>query len=501
MRLSDYLDFMVGELLRRDGSQPVQPTHYDTCWAAGLNNEDGTLAYPELLNWLMGRQHSDGSWGSQVPYVHDRLLTTLAVVLLLARAGHRQQDQRQRLAGERYIWQQAGNLHHDAERTVGFEMILPALLAEGEKVGLDLPYSQLRHYEGERAKKLSLLPARRLLETRTPALYSLEAFVENIDLHAAAGVLLDNGSMLGSPSATVSLLRQFPDWRTRFPKSVAYLEELLAQNGSGLPTVAPYDIYERAWILYYLHHGNLLDGRAGLLQPHYEYLLRSWRPEGVGFSSIMFPDSDDTAMTLLALHRAGYDVDGACLLAYERDRHFAVYEYELDPSVSANLHVLEALETLPEHDRPRVRDKILDYLFRARHHGSFWSDKWHASVHYPTSQALLILASYAPDSLDDTLDWFLHTQHANGAWGQYMPTLEETAHTLLALLHYHRTVRPLPREPLHRAARYLLTQEHPFEHHYPELWIAKVLYAPALAIRGVILAALSLYSDTFGDPN
>lgn len=499
MRLSAYLDFAVDELLRAGISHPIQPTHYDTCWMAGLVEEDGTLAYPQLMHWLIERQHPDGSWGSRIPYVHDRLLTTLAVVLLLARVGRRDSDRRQQTAGERYIWQQASNLRLDVERTVGFEMILPALLAEADDLGLDLPYKQLRYYEDERNKKLDTLPVSQLIKKKTSALYSLEAFVGGDDPGGAAGMLLENGSMLGSPSATACLLRQFPDWRTRFPESVAYLEGLLHRDDTGIPTVAPYDIYARSWVLSYLHYGNLLDGRDGLLKPHYEYLLDHWRPEGVGFTSLMFPDSDDTAMTLLALHRAGYDVDGRCLLAYERDRHFAVYDYELDPSVSANLHILEASETLPEGDRLRARDKILDYLLRVRHHDSFWSDKWHASVYYPTSRAVLILASRMPEELDDTLRWLLRTQRSSGAWGQYVPTAEETAHTLLALLHYHRTVRPLPPEPLRRAARYLLTQERPFQHNYPELWIAKVLYAPTFAIRGVIVAALNLYCDTFGE--
>lgn len=499
MRLSSYLDFAVGELLQMEERQFVQPTPYDTCWAAGLTNKDGTLAYPRLLSWLMRRQHPDGSWGSQVPYVHDRLLTTLAVVLLLARVGHRRQDQRQRLAGERYIWRQAGNLYHDAERTVGFEMIIPTLLAEAREMGLELPYAQLRHYEVARRKKLSLLPER-IFEARTPALHSLEAFIRDVNLgDKAADLLLANGSMLGSPSATACFLGQFPDWQTLYPESVAYLENLLALGDAGLPAVAPCDIYARAWILDYLHYGNLLDRHTELLQPFYSYLLENWRPEGVGFTSFALPDSDDTAMVLTTLHRAGYEMDGTCLLAYEQDQHFAVYEYEVNPSVSANLHILAALETLPEGDRQRAQDKILGYLLRARHHGSYWSDKWNASVYYPTSKALMILATRAPDMLDDTLDWFLNTQHPNGAWGQYMPTAEETAQALLALLHYHRTVRPLPTGPLHEAARYLIDEERPFGHDYPELWITKVLYAPTFAIRGVILAALNLYQDTFGD--
>jgi halimadienyl-diphosphate synthase len=499
MALTTYLDFAVDDLLRADLSQLTQATDYDTCWAARLTSEDERLAYPYLLEALTNRQHPDGSWGSQVPYIHDRLLSTLAVVLLLSRFGHRQHDKAQRLAGQGYIWRHASKLYHDAYNTIGFEMILPTLLTEGRELGLDLPYVQLRHYEDERAKKLSLLPMQHLFEIPTSALFSLEAFAGDIDLEAATNLLLEDGSMATSPSATAFFLGQFPDWGSRYPKSAAYVEDLLRRLDCGLPTVAPCGIFMRTFTLYYLHCGNLLAGRADLLKPHYEYIRKHWRLEGIGWAPGTIPNSDDTAAALLALQHAGYEVDGTCLLAYERDKYFAVLEHELDPSVSANLHILEALETLPERVRPRVRDKILGYLLRARRYGTFWSDKWHASVYYPTSVALGVLSSHIPDEVDTTLRWLLFTQHTNGAWGQYMPTMEETAFTLLALLNYHRSVRFLPDEPLRRAAQYLLANERPLEDNYPELWVGKALYAPAFVIRSAVLAALSLYDDTFGD--
>jgi halimadienyl-diphosphate synthase len=97
------------------------------------------------------------------------------------------------------------------------------------------------------------------------------------------------------------------------------------------------------------------------------------------------------------------------------------------------------------------------------------------------------------------LRWLLCTQHANGAWGQYMPTQEETAFTLLALLTYHRTVGSLSHEPLRRAAEYLVDNERPLGDSYPQLWISKALYAPEFVIRSSVAAALGLYHDTFGD--
>ena len=498
-QLSAYLDYAAESILRMETSQPIQPTDYDTCWVARLINPDGTLAYPDLLSRLLERQHPDGSWGGRIPYAHDRLLSTLAIILLLVRVGHRQRDHAQRRAGERYIWQHARNLQYEPHQTVGFEMILPTLLGEARELGISLPYAQLRHYESLRIQKLRILPAQRLFEVRTSALFSLEAFAGELDVEGATELLLNDGSMATSPSATAFLLSQVPDWRTRYPKSVDYLEKLLVRCDAGLPPIAPSDVFVRAWPMYYLYHGNLLAGRAGLVRSNCEYLLEHWGPEGTGWSSNGLPESDDTAMTLLALSRAGYDADGSCLLAYERERHFAVLKHERDPSVSVNLHVLEALDTIPAQARPRVRDKILGYVLGARHHGTFWIDKWHVSPYYPTSRALMILPPYVPDELDATVTWLLATQYASGAWGHYEPTAEETALTLLALLKYHREVRPLPHEPLHRAARYLVLEGGPFQEYYPELWFSKVLYAPTVVVRSTIVGALGLYSDTFDE--
>jgi hypothetical protein len=112
----------------------------------------------------------------------------------------------------------------------------------------------------------------------------------------------------------------------------------------------------------------------------------------------------------------------------------------------------------------------------------------------------MALLPYAANQMDETLLWLFSTQQPDGSWGHYGPTSEETALVLLALLLYHRNARPLPSEPLRRAARYLLQNENSFRNDYPELWIAKVLYAPTSVIRSIILAALNLYADTFGEP-
>lgn len=509
MNLASYLELAVGQLLGLEVRQPILPTVYETSWAVNLTSPEGETLYPTILEDLATSQHPDGSWGSKTVYYHDRVLSTLAMVLVLARFGHRSEDNDRRRAGERYLWQNTFRLRNDPHRTVGFELILPALLAEGESLGLDLPYTPLSPYDAEREKKLALLPADAPFGSQNSALFSLEAFparVKQVDPQRMRASLLDNGSVATSPSATAFMLTARSDRTESFPQSEDYLRTLLEEHDGGLPTVSPCDIFIRAWMLNYLYHGGLL-GNLGehvseSLNSIQRYLLANWRPRGVGWASNGPVESDDTAMVLLALSRAGYEVDGSCLLYYERAEHFAVLEYERDPSVSVNLHILEALDTLPTSERERVRQKIVSFLLKSRRDGSYWRDKWHASAYYPTSRALLVLSSHLSwEQLDSTVHWMLVTQHANGSWGEYGPTSEETALVLLSLLHYHRHVRTLPKAPLRLAASYLMSVESPFLYNYQELWVSKTLYAPAIVIKSIVVAALGLYADTFEEDN
>src|ERR687897_217893 len=119
--LSRYLPFAVSELLRTDMSLLTKPTDYDSCWAAYLVEENGSPSYPDVLPTLLERQHPDGGWGSRVSHSHDRLLSTLAVVLLLARFGNRRRDKERQTVGEHYIWSGASELDHDGQATDGFE--------------------------------------------------------------------------------------------------------------------------------------------------------------------------------------------------------------------------------------------------------------------------------------------------------------------------------------------------------------------------------------------
>jgi hypothetical protein len=91
-------------------------------------------------------------------------------------------------------------------------------------------------------------------------------------------------------------------------------------------------------------------------------------------------------------------------------------------------------------------------------------------------------------------------QREDGAWGYFgVPTLEETAYALLALLHFHRKFGSVDTAVLTKGASYLYRRGMvETDGDYPDLWIAKSLFAPKDVIRAAVLAAILLYEGTFG---
>ena len=91
-------------------------------------------------------------------------------------------------------------------------------------------------------------------------------------------------------------------------------------------------------------------------------------------------------------------------------------------------------------------------------------------------------------------------QRDDGSWGHFdRGTAEETAYALLTLLHFHRRFGLIDVNVLKRGAAYLW-QASEANDSYPDLWIAKSLFAPTGIIQAAILSARYLYEETFGRP-
>ena len=126
----------------REGYMPG--VAYDTAWVAMVtenSNSDKPL-FPKSLLELITSQNNDGSWGADVNYYHDRIISTLASIIAFKKTYKSEKYKQIIEAGEDYIWYNVKQLPHEHQETVGFELLFPALMTEGKSLDLNLPFRE-----------------------------------------------------------------------------------------------------------------------------------------------------------------------------------------------------------------------------------------------------------------------------------------------------------------------------------------------------------------------
>ncbi len=464
----------------------ISAAAYDTAFAARLRNPEDpdTLAYPQSLTFLLRSQNPDGSFGTRLPMPKEKLISTMSALVALADLPPALQEgaaHRARLAALRYLYEDTGNWQTGPD-TAGFELLLPALLDEGTARELPLPFERFRGIIAQRDAKIGHIPPRLIYNVDTPMLHSLEYLGGRIDANAARGRLSPNGSFANSPSATAYFLL-----RTADEKASAYLRSVINARGDGsVPTVAPFEVFERAWVLYNLARADFRPAEAA---PHVAYLAQALTEDGVGVAREgLRPDSDDTALTLSVLHQYGYPISMGPLRPFEGINFFFTFPLERDPSVTANAHVLEVLHACAAFPRQHViAQKVEKFLRDARVDQDHWMDKWHVSPFYATAHATFALLETAPEVCLPAFTWFKNGQRPDGSWGWFGEgTPEETAYAVQALMAAPAAVRADFEANLSRAEQYLNETEG--EPVIP-MWVGKTLYAPAEVIHSAVLSA------------
>jgi halimadienyl-diphosphate synthase len=479
----------ICQLLREIGPGYAAQSPYDTAWIARLSGL-GEPSGGEALEWLREHQLPDGGWGAAQPrYHHDRLICTLAAMTALGKYGQEQDRTRWQRAQLALEIDTKGLLADPSGATAGFEMIIPTLMAEAQELGIVQPTSNgvLADLSRYRTAKLARLAGSMVNRFLSTAFSAEMAGPDGVHLLDVENLQEENGSIAYCPSATSYFALHV---RREDPKALQYLRSAIKQGGA--PPMTPFDLYEPAWTLWNLSlTGPLDDEIMALCRPHLDFLEKGWRPgHGIGFArghSSM--DGDDTAVAFEVLNHFGRPVDLETVLSYEGEDCFRCYSFEVNPSISTNVHMLGALRQAGlgiEH--PSVQ-KIIGFLRRAQTIRLFWFDKWHTSPYYTTAHAIIHLRGLADKLLEDAVYWILQTQNADGSWGYYMPTAEETAYCLQALVIWKRHGQPVPMEAVKRGAAWLEQHADP---PYPPLWIAKCLYLPVLLVRSAILSALTL---------
>jgi len=480
----------AGELLTNLGSGSMSETAYDTAWVARVQDpRTSGPAFPTAFDWLIQHQFPDGSWGGVIPVLHDRVVSTLISAITLAeRPGTQHAGAVARAVA--YLAPALVRLDQDVAETVGFELIMPTLLARAQQLRLALPYERCTSIYDLRADKLRRLPIGFVYSGPSPLTHSLEFLGDEFQPDLARRSQAPNGSFAASPSATAYFLMHQWD-----EPAAAYLRAVVALSAAGAACdVFPFEVFEKGWVL--SHLGPLAQQVRGYRRRLAE-LARAWSPIGVGFtSSAIVPDGDDTAIVFRVLHGGGYAVQPNVFRLFEADDYFFTFPLERNQSVSTNAHVLHGLQDYGDFPgRERMIGKAITFLRASRLPGGMWRDKWHASPYYATGRVILALAGAdesAGELVGPAVDWLVETQHENGSWSAFQRsgTCEETAYALQALASLPQPSRSAL-TAMARASGYLWERLDTWD--FPELWVGKGLYAPHAVIRAAILGALYAY--------
>ncbi|MFJ7497639.1 prenyltransferase/squalene oxidase repeat-containing protein [Streptomyces sp. NPDC097727] len=479
----------------------VGPSLYET--ARVLSAAPWLPGEPRRITYLLEQQAPDGSWGEgPLPY---RLLPTLSAVeaaLAVLRRGTTSAEVTGRLTA-------AVNTGLDVLRTLppvcpwpdtaAAEILVPSLVARiNEKLGSPTTGENTPDPGGPR------LPVPGGFHASAPASVArryepagslpvkFHHTFEGIAGYIPPSLVPDAEGLLGSsPAATAARAARSP---ATTAQAITDLTAVAQRYGGLFPEAAPLRVVERLWVAAALARAHL---PAAALPTVRGWAEEIYDPQGVRGAPGLMTDADDTAMAVLVASLVGLPYDPAPLDLFHNGSHYDCYIGEDTGSVTANAHALQALVSHLRH-RPAAEHtygpraaKLCDWLIGRQQPEGHWSDKWHASPYYATARSVTALAQYgghhASRAARSAAAWTTGTQRADGSWGVWHGTAEETAYAVKILL---STATPTPQRTraLDLAETYLRTTSHP-GHQHPALWHDKTLYAPTAVIEAEVLTA------------
>lgn len=487
----------------QDSWGSVRPSLYET--ARVLSAAPWLPGEPQRITYLLEQQASDGSWGEgPEPY---RLLPTLSGVEAALAVLHR----------GTLSTEVTGRLEAAAKRglaalralppdgpwpdTAAAEILVPDLVSKINKQldsaatseGMpDLGSLQLAVPGGYHESAPARVAGRYASAGSLPVKF--HHTFEGINSHIPPALVPDVEGMLGSsPAATAA-------WATRSPATnapaVADLTAVARRYGGLFPEAAPLRVFERLWVAAALIRAGLPTAALATVRG---WAQEIYDPRGVRGAPGLMTDADDTAMAVLVASLVGLPCDPAPLDLFHNGSHYDCYIGEDTGSVTANSHALQALVS-HLRNRPAADDvqgpraaKLCDWLTAQQRPEGHWTDKWHASPYYATERCVTALAQYGGDHASRAVRraavWTTDTQRADGSWGVWGGTIEETAYAVKILLGAAaRAPRPQYTRALDLAETYLGAASDP-SHRHRALWHDKTLYTPTAVIEAEVLAA------------
>ncbi len=479
------------ELLHKMRSSPnhISPSAYDTAWMAWL--------YPEAREWLIDAQRPDGSWGADLEYHYDRVISTLSAVNAIAATSANRHDLNRVERGIRYLEKAIPRVGEGVFETVAFELLLPRLTFTGESLGLKLqnikaliePLMPLYY------KKLALIPKELIYSPDVVVAHTLEFLsFEELDKSAIPALRSINGSIHNSPAATAFV--EIAAGKSKEGKR--YLDILMDRYQGAVPGFAPLELFEIIWVLHHISLNIDLKSLMPDIDPFIHLVGSVWRKNGVGFSTHFVSDPDDTSLALRLFGKMGVYWDPSVIEKYERKDHFQCFPLERNISLDVHIHIVHALKTVPHF--PRRDDMLLKALNVLGRHltSEYIVDKWHVSPYYSTSHAVIGLIGLSDNIITNQIKWLLKTQREDGSWTFYPahPTaaIEETAYALMALMTVYEKRGDISFEIIERGIRYL-NAHYTSAEDLPALWINKVLYNPYHIVDAAILSTMAKYRN------
>ncbi|MEV4122859.1 prenyltransferase/squalene oxidase repeat-containing protein [Micromonospora sp. NPDC049645] len=455
----------------------------------------------QRIAFLLRGQRPDGAWGPPEGYA---LVPTLSATEALLAALADGEPRTALLAPvARGLDALVGTLLRTDARTLpdtpALDLIVPALVdrINGRLAGLGratadrLPRPPLPLPVGLTVDRLRAVRAAVAAGAALPP--KLTHFYEILDATPPdAGPTLT--AVGASPAATAAWLSAAGP--AAGPTAYAFLQTLVREGGGPVPCPAPITVFERAWVLSGLHRAGIAVNPPNSVL---ESLTAATTGQGIATGDGLPTDADTTSVSLDALARLGRPADPGSLWAYETADGFCTWPGEDGFSVTTNAHVLDAfgqhLTRHPDADARyhRAVERLSEVLPRHQSADGTWQDRWHASPYYATACCVLALAEFgrgaaAAEAVDRAAGWVLNSQRADGSWGRWDGTAEETAYALQVLLAVPTTV-PRVDDALARGHAYL---HEAADREHPPLWYGKELYCPTVIVRAAVLAACRL---------
>lgn len=506
--LHDQVRNLLGGMELRPQGQ-VSPSVYETArvvsHAPWLNGQAGRIGY------LLATQRPDGAWGAPGGYA---LVPTISATEALFATLHD-------IAAGRQPGERRAEIARAVDRglTALAHLVATPALAMPDLPAADLIVpvltERINHHLAELgARPLAELAARcggeplplpqamtdrRLVMVRQMVasgqplpqklVHALEILGEQA--RGFAGVRPVGGAIGAAPAASAAWLRGPQDNSV----VVQYLATAGRASDGAVPCTTPISVFERSWVLASLVRAGVpLEVPSTLVTS----LVQSLGATGAATSPGLPDDADTTSVTLYALARLGYPVAPESLWHYDVGGYFCTWRGEDGSSITTNAHALEMLCWWSRHagrDDARwatAAESVTGWLLAQQCADGQWDDRWHASPYYATSSAAVALAGYGSGTdvapaVDRAVEWMLRTQRADGSWGRWDGTAEETAYALHLLCVADPARHPGIDAAIAGGAEFLDRVD--LDAEQPALWHDKDLYHPTAIVQAAVLAA------------